>query len=107
MGWFSPDSEEAKSHETVNSSPHKAKLTHEVIAAAASYAAAHAYEKHVKENGKPANHAQAVELLAGLTGGFIDRLVETKGLDTIDKESAKRDAKKRAEAKLSASGEFN
>jgi len=106
MGWFSHDSEEAKAHDAVNSSPHKAALSHELIAAAASYAAAHAYEKHVEKNGKPANHAQAVELLAGLTGGFVDRLVETKGLDTVDKERVKHDAKKKAEAKLATSGDF-
>ena len=60
--------------------------------------AAKAYEKHVEKSGKPANHKAAVELLyallarficmlptdnvhsAGLTGGFIDRIVETKGV---------------------------
>ena len=60
--------------------------------------AAKAYEKHCQEQGKPANHKVAVELLcalvtrliymmladhvhsAALTGGFVDRLVETKGV---------------------------
>jgi len=106
MGWFDHDSDEAKAHEEVNNAGHKASLTHEALAAAASFAAARAYEKHCETQGKPANHAAAVELIAGLTGGFIDRMVETKGLDFIDKEKAKHDAKKRAETGLAESGQF-
>jgi len=97
MGWFSDDSSEAQAHDQVTNAPHKAALSHELIASAASYAAAKAYEKHCEENGKPANHKQAVELLAALTGGIVDRLVETKGLDAIDKAKAKHDAKKKTE----------
>jgi hypothetical protein len=106
MSWFSHDSDEAQAHETVNNSPHKAHLSHELIASAASFAAAKAYEAHVKKNGKPANHAAAVELLAGLTGGFIDKLVETKGLDAVDKARAKHSAKEKAEQRLSSSGDY-
>jgi hypothetical protein len=32
----------------------------------------------------------AKELLAGFSGAFVDREVETRGLDFIDKEKAKR-----------------
>ena len=42
--------------------------------------AAREYEKHVEQNGKPASHAEAKELLAGLAGAFIDREFETKGV---------------------------
>lgn len=81
-----------------NPETHKAKLSHEVIAAAASYEAAKAYEDHCAKNGKPGSHAyvyptaligldlvfnhrfsKAKELLFGLAGAFIDREVETKG----------------------------
>jgi len=106
MGWFSHDSEEAQAHEQVTNAGHKASLSHELIASAASYAAAHAYEKHVEKEGKPVNHAKALELVAGLTGGFIDRIVETKGLDFIDKEKVKHDAQKKTEAKLANSGDI-
>lgn len=34
----------------------------------------------------------AKEMLAAVTGAFVDREVETKGLDYIDKERAKKDA---------------
>ncbi|KAF7313010.1 1 concanamycin induced protein c [Mycena kentingensis (nom. inval.)] len=95
MGFFHHQSEEAQAYEQVVNAPHKAPLSHELIAAAASYEGP--YEKHCEQNGKPQSHAQAKELMAGFAGAFIDRMVETKGLDFVDKEQAKRDAKKRHE----------
>ncbi|KAJ7752609.1 hypothetical protein B0H16DRAFT_1545921 [Mycena metata] len=92
MGWFSSDSDQAQAYEQVTNAPHKAALSHELIAAAASYEAAKAYEKHCAENGQPESHAKAKELLAAFSGAFVDRMVETKGLDYVDKERAQRDA---------------
>ncbi|CAL1700660.1 unnamed protein product [Somion occarium] len=89
MGIFSDDSNEAQAYSEVQNAPHKAELSHELIAAAASYEAAKAYEKHVQSNGQPDNHAKAKELIAGFAGAFIDRIVETKGLDYVDKAKAK------------------
>ncbi|KAJ7908378.1 hypothetical protein B0H13DRAFT_1617535 [Mycena leptocephala] len=89
MGWFSDDSDEAQAYDQVTSAPHKAALSHELIAAAASYEAAKAYEKHCAENGQPESHAKAKELFAAFSGAFVDRMVETKGLDFVDKEKAK------------------
>ncbi|KAF7357208.1 1 concanamycin induced protein c [Mycena sanguinolenta] len=66
--------------DTDASSPHKASVTHELIAAAAAYEAAKAYEKHCRENGQPESHAKAKEIMAALTASFIDREVETKGV---------------------------
>ncbi|EJD53785.1 hypothetical protein AURDEDRAFT_133465 [Auricularia subglabra TFB-10046 SS5] len=108
MGWFSHDSDEAAAHAQVEGATgeHKAHLSHELIAAAASYEAAKAYEEHVAVNGKPPSHAKAKEILAALSGAFIDNVVETKGLDFVDKERAKHDAKKRAESALADSGDF-
>ncbi|KIK03213.1 hypothetical protein K443DRAFT_676876, partial [Laccaria amethystina LaAM-08-1] len=80
-----------------NHAPHKAALSHELIAAAASYEAAKAYENHRAENGEPTSHAKAKEILAGFAGAFVDREVESKGLDYVDKEKAKYHAKKQAE----------
>ncbi|KAH9938057.1 uncharacterized protein B0H18DRAFT_1090933 [Fomitopsis serialis] len=93
MGWFD-DSDKSAAYDEVNNAPHKAELSHELIAGAASYEAAKAYEKHVAANGKPTSHAEAKELLAGFAGAFVDRLVETKGLDFVDREKAKREAAK-------------
>ncbi|KAF8528740.1 hypothetical protein JB92DRAFT_2599270, partial [Gautieria morchelliformis] len=81
----------------VEGAGHKASLSHELIAGAAAYEAAKAYEKHCAENGKPDSHAKAKELVAAFSGAFIDHVVETKGLDAIDKQKAKHEAKKRAE----------
>ncbi|KAG9218913.1 hypothetical protein CCMSSC00406_0000973 [Pleurotus cornucopiae] len=95
MGWFNDDSDEAQAYNQVVNAPHKAELSHELIAAAASYEAraAKAYENHVKKNGQPASHEKAKEIAAGLAGAFIDRIVETKGLDFLDQEKAKRQAR--------------
>ncbi|KAF5333343.1 hypothetical protein D9611_002488 [Ephemerocybe angulata] len=106
MGWFSDDSDQAQAYETVMNAPHKAALSHELIAAAASYEAAKAYENHVAENGQPDSHAKAKEILAGFSGMFIDRMVETKGLDYIDTEKAKHHAKRQAEEALGDQGYF-
>ncbi|PVG02531.1 hypothetical protein CPB86DRAFT_697391 [Serendipita vermifera] len=103
--WFSHDSDEAQAHQQLTSG-HKAEWSHELIAAAASYEAAKAYEKHVSENGQPATHAEAKEIMAAIIGGFVDREVETKGLDFIDREKAKRDAQRRANEALENSGQY-
>ncbi|KAJ7132634.1 hypothetical protein C8R46DRAFT_1280836 [Mycena filopes] len=100
MGWFSDDSDQAQAYDQVNESGHKAELSHEVISAAAAYEAAKAYEDHCAKNGKPDSHAKAKEIIAGISGAIIDRIVETKGLDYVDKERAKRDANKHCEDQL-------
>ncbi|KAJ7590968.1 hypothetical protein C8J56DRAFT_1003577 [Mycena floridula] len=99
MAWFHEDSDEAQAHKQVFDAPHKASLSHELIAGAASYEAMQAYEKHVAANGKPASHAEAKKLLAGFAGAFIDRMVESKGLDAVDKERAQRAAHKQLSEK--------
>lgn len=43
--------------------------------------------------GQPQSHEKAKELMAGFAGAFIDREVETRGLDFVDRERAKRQAR--------------
>ncbi|KAI0043640.1 hypothetical protein FA95DRAFT_1609233 [Auriscalpium vulgare] len=100
MGFFGDDSEQAQAYGEYQAAPHKAELSHELIAAAASYEAAKAYEKHVAASGKPTSHEKAKEIFAGLAGAFIDREVETHGLNALDKAKAKHEAKKHAEEGL-------
>ncbi|KAF8522588.1 hypothetical protein BU17DRAFT_44637 [Hysterangium stoloniferum] len=100
MGWFSDDSEQASAYEEVNNAPHKASLSHELIAGAAAYEAAKAYENHREKNGQPDSHAKAKEIIAGFAGAFIDRVVETKGLDFIDSQKAKRHAEEHVEVAI-------
>ncbi|MFF4409157.1 DUF3759 domain-containing protein [Streptomyces sp. NPDC001262] len=95
MDWYPEDPEGA--YDTVVNAPHRARLSHELMAAAAAYAAMKAYDLHVARNGKPADRAAAREVLAALAGAFVDRMVQTKGLDHIDRTRVKLQAQERAE----------
>ncbi|RMD41157.1 hypothetical protein DV735_g4003, partial [Chaetothyriales sp. CBS 134920] len=95
MGWFGDDNGPDRSFDQYNNIPdgeHKAKVSHEVLAGAASAFAAREYEKHEQKEGKPANHQHAKELLAGFAGAFVDREAETRGLDHLDRERVKKQA---------------
>ena len=121
------DSNEAQSYETVTSRPHEASWSHELIGGAAAYEAMKAYENHEAANGtrfhrscastsrltvfslitgQIDDHAKAKEFIAGIAGAFVDREVETRGLDFIDRERAKRHAQERAEEQLANSGRW-
>lgn len=119
------DSEEAQYHDQVTNRPHEAQWSHELIGGAAAYEAMKAYEAHEARNGMAVpfhlrtaltndssligqidDHAKAKEVIAGLVGAFVDREVETKGLDFIDREEAKRHAQERAERQLAESGRW-
>jgi len=97
MGWLDDMSSKEAAWEQVNSAGHHAELSHELVAAAASYEAVKQYEKHVSNNGPPDSHAKAKEFLAAAAGGFITHLVETKGLDYLDKRKAEKAAQGHAE----------
>ncbi|ORY95904.1 hypothetical protein BCR43DRAFT_506335 [Syncephalastrum racemosum] len=84
-------------HDEFHSGKHEGSLTHELLAGAASYEAAKAYEKHCAENGKPTDHTKAKEIMAAISGGIVDKLIETKGLDAVDAAKAKHQAKKNLE----------
>ena len=51
----------------------------------------------IRITGQPVKHGMAKEMLAGIAMAEVDKLFETKGLDYLDKEKAKREAKKQAE----------
>ncbi|KIK90901.1 hypothetical protein PAXRUDRAFT_14081 [Paxillus rubicundulus Ve08.2h10] len=76
---------------SANQQPHEAKLSHELLAGAASFAAMKAYQDHEKKEGKATSHETAKELLAAAGGAFITHMVETKGLDAIDNYKAKKE----------------
>ncbi|CAF1409843.1 unnamed protein product [Adineta steineri] len=71
---------------------HKASWTHELIGGAAGFAAMKAYEDHVRSTGEKVSHPLMKEMLAGFAAAEVDRLFETKGLDFLDREKAKRRA---------------
>lgn len=58
---------------------HEGKFSHEVVAGGAAFEAMHLFEKRQREEGKTVSHGFAKELLAGIAGGEIDKLFETKG----------------------------
>jgi hypothetical protein len=41
---------------------------------------------------KPVDHATAKALLAGFAGSMVDKMIETKGLDYLDRQKTKRHA---------------
>jgi len=77
---------------------HKAKFWHEVCAGGAGFEAMKKFEEHQSKNGKPVSHTAAKEILAGFASAAVDHFAESKGEDWFDREKAKRDAKKQAEA---------
>ncbi|KAJ6482267.1 hypothetical protein C8R47DRAFT_1197495 [Mycena vitilis] len=102
MDWFGKDHKDTyDAFSAENAKPHhEAKFTHELIAGAASYEAARAYEKHCEKNGKPPSHDKAKALLAGFAGAFVDKMVESKGLDYLDTAKLKHDAHEHAKENL-------
>jgi hypothetical protein len=56
------------------------------------YLAMKAYEDHVRRTGQQVSHPLMKELLAGFAAAEVDKLFETKGLDYLDREKAKRHA---------------
>ncbi len=56
------------------------------------YLAMKAYEDHVRSTGEQVSHPLMKEMLAGFAAAEVDKLFETKGLDYLDREEAKRRA---------------
>ncbi len=83
--------------EVYDGTPHESKLSHELIGSAAAFEGMRLWEQHQRKEGKTVNHGVAKELLAAAVGFEVDKLVETKGLDFVDRERAKHHAKQQAE----------
>ncbi|KAJ9479747.1 hypothetical protein PHBOTO_003245 [Pseudozyma hubeiensis] len=76
---------------------HQAKFSHEAVGFGAGFMAMREYEKRQEARGEHPKHEMAKEILAGIAGGEVDKLFETKGLDFLDREEAKRHARQQAE----------
>ncbi|GAA5964633.1 hypothetical protein JCM3765_007650 [Sporobolomyces pararoseus] len=107
---FHNESEQKQAYAEVCEKPHsqehKAHFSHEMISAAAAYEAAKKYEEHCAKNGKPSSHEKAKELIASFAAAEATKLIETKGLDHLDKAKAEREAKKQAEDALKECGDY-
>ncbi|KAF9434416.1 hypothetical protein BGZ76_008048 [Entomortierella beljakovae] len=72
---------------------HKSSWSHELIAGAAAFEAMRSYEAGQAGD----KHKLTKEIFAGLAAAEADKLFETKGLDFLDHERAKHQAKQNAE----------
>ncbi len=121
------DSQQAHQDVFGDQPSHHSSWTHEVVAGAAGfegnihiifdlseiisiYLALRAYENHCRETGEQVSHPVMKEMLAGFAAAEVDKLFETKGLDTLDREEAKRravhQAHQLAEEKYGSGGTF-
>ncbi|GAA5881187.1 hypothetical protein JCM16303_004835 [Sporobolomyces ruberrimus] len=85
---------------------HKKHWSHELIAGAAAYEAAKKYEDRCKKNGKPESHEKAKELISAFAAAEATKLIETKGLDHLDKAKAEHQAKEQAQKALKDCGDY-
>ncbi|TNY21286.1 CipC protein [Rhodotorula diobovata] len=102
--FFDDDSNQANAYQKVQDedlTQHDPSLAHELIAGAAAFEAQKAYMDHKERSGTPENHEMAKELFAGFAAAAVDRLVESKGLDFVDREKAKYDARRQLEEQVS------
>ncbi|KAE8332309.1 hypothetical protein BDV39DRAFT_189348 [Aspergillus sergii] len=96
MGLFHHHEEEYE--KVVNADEgNQAHLSHELIAAAASYEATKAWEKHKAATGEEPSHAKAKEFLSAAAGAFAVKIAETKGRDFLDKRQTEEHARKYVE----------
>jgi hypothetical protein len=121
---YSPDDAKDQ-HDEVYGDRHEGKFSHELLAGGAGFAAMKYFEDQQRRKGEwwtgevlgrgeqstfaeglliggdvigeTVNHSFAKELLAGFASAEVDKLVESKGLDYIDREKTKHHAKKQAE----------
>ncbi|KAF9161620.1 hypothetical protein DFQ27_007286 [Actinomortierella ambigua] len=70
---------------------HHSSWTHELIAGAAAFEAMKKYE-----NDRGGDHKLTKEIFAGMAGAEADKLFETRGLDALDREEARRQAERQA-----------
>ncbi|KAL1297416.1 hypothetical protein AAFC00_004949 [Neodothiora populina] len=98
FGWDNSKDSYEQAYNDDGQPKNESSLSHEVLAGGASFAAMKAFEDRQRSEGKPIEHQFAKELIAGFAGAEIDKLAETKGEDEWDKQKAKHDAKKNAEA---------
>ncbi|KAF3919147.1 hypothetical protein ABW21_db0208322 [Orbilia brochopaga] len=62
------------------SSHHKTKLSHELLAAAAAFAAFHKFQQHERKQGRPTTHVLAKDLLAAWAAAEADKMIESRDI---------------------------
>ncbi|KAF4625694.1 hypothetical protein G7Y89_g12466 [Cudoniella acicularis] len=97
FGWGESEQAYQQANDPNQQFHNESSFGHEALAGAASFGAFKLFEDRQRKEGKPVSHAFAKELLVGFAGAEVDKLVETKGMDFIDREKAKHHAKENAE----------
>ncbi|KAF8891521.1 cipC protein [Mucidula mucida] len=103
---FSDDSKQAEGYDQVLHASASAKLSPNILAAAAEYEASNAYDTYCKTIGIPDHHSDAMELVIGVSNDFIDDTVKTKGLEALDKDEVHRMVERELETALYDTGYY-
>ncbi|KAJ7650286.1 hypothetical protein FB45DRAFT_1017679 [Roridomyces roridus] len=99
MGFFADDSTAGQAYVQVRALPLISKSSSSSLtssSAAVSFYASRELERHEAEVGKPASPADTQVLIASFVGPSIDKEVEMRGLEFVNKDVAKYDAVKAA-----------
>jgi len=91
MAGFTEDSEQAQAYQNYKRESSK-RLSHELVGKAAAYQANLALNEHVKHRGLPDSPQKAQQMMTKIASAFVDSEVEVKGLTSVDKQRAKRQA---------------
>ncbi|KAI5292973.1 hypothetical protein KEM52_005935 [Ascosphaera acerosa] len=98
MGWHDHEKAHAEVYNGEEMEHHHAKFSHNLIAGAVSYQAMKSYQEHKAKNGDEdaMKHSTAKNVIAGLVGAEVDRLIEGKGRDAWDRHKLKKEAEENA-----------
>lgn len=96
MGLFDMFGAEDAHGQVYDGERHHSEWSHELIAGAAGFEAMKAYEHHREAEGITEHHELGKEMIAGFAAAEADKLFETKGLDWLDQERARRDSVEQA-----------
>ncbi|RDL38659.1 uncharacterized protein BP5553_02999 [Venustampulla echinocandica] len=97
FGWGDSEDAYKQANDSQQEFHNESSFGHEALAGAASFGAFKIFEDRQRKEGKPVSHQFAKELLVGIAGAEVDKLIETKGMDFVDREKAKRHAKENVE----------
>jgi hypothetical protein len=94
---FRHNSEQAQAYDKYQDGSN---ITHDLLVKAAAFETSNKLQEHEEKHGKPQSYALAKGVASDFVGEVVDREIENKGLDFIDGEQAKQDAKKEVDEAL-------
>lgn len=94
---MSPSGSATNKRSTRSAGDNRSKLSHDIVAGAASFEATRLFEDRHRRNGKPVSHAFARKTLIALAASEVDKLFKVKELTHLDKDQIKSEAIKAIE----------